>query len=66
LIAEHLSVVKEKDLELISWFENCLVGQLCVDGQYLAIGYDLNMVADENKKIMAEDINRKIKDIISK
>ena len=61
-----MSVVKDKDLELIAWFENCLIGQLLIDGQYLAVGYDLTMVADESKKIMAEEINRKIKEIIAK
>lgn len=60
-----MSIAKEKDLEKISWFENCLVGQLFSDGQYFAVGYDLSMVANEEQREIGIKINDKIREIIS-
>jgi hypothetical protein len=60
-----MSVAKEKDLNMIAWFENCLVGQIMVSNEYFAIGYSLELIADEKQKSVGTYVNEKIKEVIS-
>lgn len=60
-----MSIAKEKDLNSIAWFENCLVGQIYIEGKVYAVGYDTIMIEDEVSKNVAIEVNRKLREIIS-
>lgn len=59
-----MSVAKEKDLNKIPWFENCLIGQIFLEKKMYAIGYDLSHVDNEKAVNAAIIVNKILKEII--